>query len=351
MIALPKGPDWLLTGVITALVLAVLIVFFPLINVFIIAVAFATVLVPYHRVLSRHLAPALSSVVITGGVIVALAAVLFVSFGTIAGNIGYIQHLFNTIFDWMTGDSELAQAIFAVIDIPGMIDGIIESVSSNIGDILGQSAYLAIIAMILFLFQYLLTLYGERVYGQVWSRIPLRSRPGFGTIRDTLVDTLYSLFIVHVAIAVIVFVVAVPFFTLLGYDHVMFWSVTSAIFALIPVFGPVFIIAFLAVYALAIGDVRGLAFIVIIGWPLLCAIPDWYLRPVLMGKRSKMNAVLTFIAFFGGIAILGVIGFLYGPLALAVIVASYQVFLGSTRARTEGEAMADGEGGGAAPQS
>ncbi len=340
MNALPEGQDWLLIGVIAARMLTVLIVFFPLINVFIIAAAFATVLVPYQRILSRRVAPALSSFVITAGVVLALAAVLFVSFGTIAGNIAYIQYLFNTIFDWMVGDSELAQAIFGIIDIPGMIDGIIESVSSNIGEILGQSAYYAIMAMILFLFQYLLTLYGEQVYGQVWSRIPLRSRPGFGTIRVTVVDTLYSLFIVHVAIALIVFIAAIPFFTLLGYDHVMFWSVTSAIFALIPVFGPVVIIAFLAVYALAIGDLRGLALILVIGWPLLCAIPDWYLRPVLMGKRSKMNAVLTFIAFFGGIAVLGVIGFLYGPLALAVIAASYQVFLGKY-----GPAAGDGEPG------
>jgi len=342
---LSDGHDRLLAGVIAALVLAVLIVFFPLINIFIIAACFAAVLVPYHRVLSRHIAPALSSFVITGSVILALAAVVVVSFETIAGNIAYIRHFFTTIFDWMTGDSELALAIFAIIDIPGMIDGIIKSVSSNIGEILGQSAYLMIMAMILFLFQYLLTLYGEEVYGQVWSRVPLRSRPGFRKLQDTMVDTLYSLFIVHVAIAVLVFVAAMPFFTLLGYDHVMFWSVTSAIFALIPVFGPVIIIAFLAVYALAIGDLRGFALILILGWPLLCAVPDWYLRPVLMGKRSKMNAVLTFIAFFGGIAILGVIGFLYGPLALAVLAASYQVFLETTRPAGDGEA-GDGEPGG-----
>ena len=333
----PDGHDRLLIGVIAALVIVVGIVFFPLINVLVIAASFATVLIPYHRGLSRHIAPALSSVIITSAVVIALGAVLFVSFGTIAANIGYIQYLFDTIFDWMVGDSELALQLFAAIDIPGMIDEIIETVRSNLAGILGQSAYFAIMAMILFLFQYLLTLCGEEVYGQVWSRIPLRSRAGFATIRDTVVDTLYSLFIVHVAIAVIVFIAAIPFFTLLGYGHVMFWAVTCAIFALIPVFGPVIIIAFLAVYTIAIGDVRGLALVVIIGWPLLCAIPDWYLRPVLMGKRSKMNAVLTFIAFFGGIAILGVLGFLYGPLALAVIVASYRVMLREYGPAGEGE--------------
>ncbi|WP_319643436.1 AI-2E family transporter [Methanovulcanius yangii] len=349
MRVLPEGHDRLLIAVIAVLVLVVGIVFFPLINVLVIAAAFATVLVPYHRVLSRHIAPGLSSFVITAAVIIALAAVLAVSFGTIAANIGYIQYLFDTIFDWMLGDSELAQQLFAAIDIPGMIDEIIANISSNIAAILGRSAYFAIMAMILFLFQYLLTVYGEEVYGQVWSRIPLRSRAGLGTIRDTVVDTLYSLFIVHVAIAVIVFVAAIPFFTLLGYGHVMFWAVSCAIFALIPVFGPVIIIAFLAVYTIAIGDVRGLALVVVLGWPLLCAIPDWYLRPVLMGKRSKMNAVLTFIAFFGGIAILGILGFLYGPLALAVIVASYRVLLGEYPPAAGGEETAGAPGGGPAP--
>ncbi|WP_245619374.1 AI-2E family transporter [Methanogenium cariaci] len=198
----------------------------------------------------------------------------------------------------------------------------------SIGEILGATAYYSIIFMILFLFLYLFILYGgEQMFHQVWSVVPAESKPKLSILNVLLSDSLYSLIIVHVGIALLVFVVALPFFTLLGYGHVLFWSIVCAIFALIPpVFGPVIIIALLAVYALSLGDYYALVLILVIGWPLLCAIPDWYLRPVLMGgKRSKMNAVLIFIALFGGIAIMGVLGFLYGPLALAILTAVYRI--------------------------
>ena len=318
---------WVVVGTMAALVLAVLFLFFPLVNVVIIAGSFATVLVPYHRILCRHMPAPLSSALITGSVILAVIAVLALALETIAGNTGYMQHLFTTIADRVTGATGGGGAVGNILDMDAIGDAVLNWVKENITALLGQGAYYAIMVVILFLFQYLFTLYGDRIFQEIWSRIPRNSREGIAVVRTAVVDTLYSLFIVHVAVSAFVFVVAVPFFMVLGYGHVLFWSVICAVLALFPVIGPEVTIAFLAVYALAIGDVRGLALILLVGWPLIGAVPDWYLRPVLMGKRAKMNAVLTFIAFFGGIAILGLVGFLYGPLALAVIVASYHVFV------------------------
>ena len=326
MRSLREGPPWLLVGTVATLVLAVLVLFFPLVHLLIIAGSFAAVLVPYHRTLSRHMPAPLSSALITGSVILAIIAVLVLAVATIAANTGYMQHLFATIAEWvagMTGGGEVS----SIVDMDGIGGAVIDWVKENITTLLGQGAYYAVMVVILFLFQYLLTLYGDRIYHEVWSRIPRQSREGIGVLRTAVVDTLYSLFIVHVAVSAVVFVVAVPFFIVLGYDHVLFWSVTSAVLALFQLIGPEITIAFLAVYALALGDYRGLALILLVGWPLIGALPDWYLRPVLMGKRARMNAVLIFIAFFGGIAILGLVGFVYGPLALAVITASYHVIV------------------------
>ena len=214
-----------------------------------------------------------------------------------------------------------------VFDLQSVINSLITAVQGSIGEILGATTYYSIIFMILFLFLYLFILYGEQMFHEIWSLVPEESRPKLSVLNMLISDSLYSLIIVHVGIALIVFLAALPFFTLLGYGHVLFWSVICAIFALIPVFGPVVIIAFLAVYALSLGDYYGLVLTLAIGWPLLCAIPDWYLRPVLMGKRSKLNSVLIFIALFGGIAVMGVMGFLYGPLALAILTGVYRIFV------------------------
>ena len=324
-----KRRDWFVIAVSLILVLVIIVMFRALANPLIVAGALATVLIPFHNRLKDHLRPALSSVLITTGVIVFLAVMLMVSLGAIFANGAYIQEVMNSIFAWLS----LEGGLFGldvnpfVFDLQSIVNSIIAAVQGSIGEILGATAYYSIIFMILFLFLYLFILYGEQIFYDVWALVPAESRPKVSVLNVLVSDSLYSLIIVHVGIALIVFGAALPFFMILGYGHVLFWSVICGICALIPVFGPVVIIAFLAVYALSLGDYRALALILVIGWPLLCAIPDWYLRPVLMGKRSRLNAVLIFIALFGGIAVMGVMGFLYGPLALAVLTGVYRIWV------------------------
>ena len=322
-----KRRDWFVIGISVFLVILIIVMFRALINPLIIAGALATVLIPFHNSLKKHLRPAFSSILITTGVIIAIAVMLMVSLGAIFANGEYIEEVFSSIFAWISMDWGILGLDLnpVVFDLQSIITGIITAVQGSIGEILGATAYYSIIFMILFLFLYLFILFGERMFYEIWSLVPAESKPKISVLNVLLSDSLYSLIIVHGGIALIVFGAALPFFTILGYGHVFFWSVICGIFALIPVFGPVVIIAFLAVYSLSLGDYFGLALILIIGWPLLCAIPDWYLRPVLMGKRSKMNSVLIFIALFGGIAVMGVMGFLYGPLALAVLTGVYRL--------------------------
>ncbi|WAI00252.1 AI-2E family transporter [Methanogenium organophilum] len=322
-----KRRDWFVVGISVILILLITVMFRALLNPLIISGALATVLIPFHNSIKKHLPPAFSSFLITTGVVIFIVVMLMVSLSAVFANGEYIQEVVNSIFALLSIDGGVLGLDVnpVVFDLQSIINGIITAVQGSIGEILGATAYYSIIFMILFLFLYLFILYGERMFHEIWSLVPTESKPKISILNALISDSLYSLIIVHVGIALIVFFAALPFFMILGYGHVLFWSVICGIFALIPVFGPVVIIAFLAVYALSLGDYFGLALILVIGWPLLCAIPDWYLRPVLMGKRSKLNAVLIFIALFGGIAVMGVMGFLYGPLALAILTGVYRI--------------------------
>ena len=322
-----KRRDWFIIGVSFFLVFLIIVMFRALLDPLIIAGALAVVLIPFHKRLKNHIRPSFSSILITTCVILFLVVMLMVSLAVIFANGEYIQEVFNSAFAWLSIEGGVFGMDFNpfVFDIQSIFNGLIDAVQGSIGEIFGATAYYSILVMILFLFLYLFILTGERIFNEIWSVVPTESKPKLSVFNVLLSDTLYSLIFVHVGIALIVFVAALPFFTFLGYGHVLFWSIICAIFALIPVFGPVVIIGFLAVYALSLGDYFGLALILVLGWPLLCAIPDWYLRPVFMGKRSKQNSVLIFIALFGGIAVMGVLGFLYGPLALAILTAVYRI--------------------------
>jgi predicted PurR-regulated permease PerM len=139
------------------------------------------------------------------------------------------------------------------------------------------------------------------------------------------VDVMYSIFVVHFATAFLSFLVAIPFFYILGYGHVLFFAVLCGIFQLVPFLGQTVILLVLGGYAIANGDLRGLLLIVLVGYPFVAAIPDWIMRPLLMGAKARIHPVVMFIGFFGGITLLGVVGLLLGPLLLSLAVGAYGI--------------------------
>ncbi len=205
---------------------------------------------------------------------------------------------------------------------------IVEFAQSWALKILTMAPLVAIKILILFLSMYLFLVFGDDFYYKIRSQIPESAISAIQLYEKSVLDMLYAVFNVHIAVAFIVFLLSFPLFYILGYDHILFFAVLSTILALIPVFGPVILIAFLALYTISISDWTGLLIVMGIAWPLLCAIPDWWLRPVLMGKRASVNGVLMFIAFFGGIAVMGVLGFIMGPIFVALIIASYKIIIG-----------------------
>jgi predicted PurR-regulated permease PerM len=91
----------------------------------------------------------------------------------------------------------------------------------------------------------------------------------------------------------------------------------------------------LLLYSFAIGDLRGFVLVFFVGYLVIALLPELTLRPILMGRRTLVSPVIMFIGFMGGIMLLGVGGFLIGPLVLAVAVTWY-------RLRKEGRATEPG---------
>jgi predicted PurR-regulated permease PerM len=86
--------------------------------------------------------------------------------------------------------------------------------------------------------------------------------------------------------------------------------------------------AFLAVYAVSISDTTALLLIIFIGYPVVCAFPDLFIRPVLMGRRTCIHPVIMWIGFVGGLYTLGLVGFVLGPLILVLLITGYHILKG-----------------------
>jgi predicted PurR-regulated permease PerM len=59
---------------------------------------------------------------------------------------------------------------------------------------------------------------------------------------------------------------------------------------------------------------------------LVIGMIDNFLRPKLVGGRTRLHELLIFFAVLGGLQVFGVLGFVLGPVVLAVTLALIDVF-------------------------
>jgi predicted PurR-regulated permease PerM len=105
-------------------------------------------------------------------------------------------------------------------------------------------------------------------------------------------------------------------FAVLGLGAPIFWGVTMAFFALLPLGAGVVWLP-VAVWLLITGHVgHGIALIAI-GFGVI-GLVDNFLRPILLSGRTEMNGLLVFVSLLGGIAAFGLLGIVLGPVIMAV---------------------------------
>ena len=169
---------------------------------------------------------------------------------------------------------------------------------------------------------------GEELYHSSFAMLPEQLKEPVRHLSHTAVDTLYAIYVVQLTIVVITVILSLPFFYFLGFEHVLFFSALAGLLKIVPILGPSILMAFLAVYAISISDVTALLLLIFIGYPVVCAFPDLYIRPVLMGRRTCIHPVIMWIGFVGGLFTLGLVGFVLGPLILALLITGYHILKG-----------------------
>jgi predicted PurR-regulated permease PerM len=144
--------------------------------------------------------------------------------------------------------------------------------------------------------------------------------------KDIVVSTIYGGVIVGLAQG---FLGGVAF-SLVDISAPVFWGAVMAVFSFLPLIGPFVIWAPAATFLFLDGAVgRGIA-LVIMG-ALGISMVDNILRPLIIKNRTKMPFLAVFISVLGGIKYFGLIGFVLGPLVLAVFVSVIDIFIHSDR--------------------
>ena len=75
------------------------------------------------------------------------------------------------------------------------------------------------------------------------------------------------------------------------------------------------------------------------GWPVRRRyLPEIYIRPVLVGRRVRINAVIMFIGIVGGILTMGLAGFVLGPVIIVLLITSFRMYSSDRKERKEAAA-------------
>ncbi len=308
------GGVFVLVGIATALLLASVLgtVFF--------AVTVAYLLWPVRqRLVSRGLSRRLASGGATAGafvmtlfVFVPLVVVAYLRFDSFVALLGLLPET-------------LELALFGIeyaITLESLTAFLISLVERG-ARYAATSAPVLIVKATLFVFLvYSLLFYGEDAQRSVLALVPTGYRDAAVALNRRARETLFAIYVLQAATALGTFALALPVFYALGYESVVMLSSVAALLQFVPILGPSVLLAGLAAYHVAVGELVRAALVFLLGGFVIALLPDVLIRPRLARETADIPGSLYFVGFFGGVLTLGPIGIVAGPLAVGLFVES-----------------------------
>ena len=114
-------------------------------------------------------------------------------------------------------------------------------------------------------------------------------------------------------------------FWFLDITGALLWGAVMAILSLLPAVGAALVWGPVALYLLTTGSLAGGIGLIVWG-VLVIGLVDNVLRPILVGKETRLPDWLVLIATLGGLAVFGLNGFVIGPAIAAVFIVVWEIF-------------------------
>ena len=120
----------------------------------------------------------------------------------------------------------------------------------------------------------------------------------------------------------------------LGLPGAVMWGVVMTVLSLLPAVGAALVWGPIALYLISVGDLgKGLALIAY--GVLVIGLVDNLLRPILVGKETRMPDWVVLISTIGGMSLFGVNGFVIGPVVAALFIAVWELTTDDSTAQPE----------------
>lgn len=190
---------------------------------------------------------------------------------------------------------------------------------------IGQNALLFMVDVVIML--YLLFFFlrdGEKVTLMLREKVPM-SRIQTRYLLHKFATVVRATVKGNVVVAIVQGLLGGLAFWALGISGVLLWGVVMAVLSLLPAVGASLVWGPVAIYLLATGSIwQGVGLIL---WgALVIGMIDNALRPILVGKDTKLPDYMVLLTTIGGLSLFGLSGFVIGPTIAALFMAAWALF-------------------------
>ena len=160
--------------------------------------------------------------------------------------------------------------------------------------------------------------------------LPLKrdqARRLFARVQDTLNAIVYG----TLAMAALQGALTGVAFWILGVTSPVLWAIVTTLCALLPVIGTAIVL--LPAISMLLFSGQWIKGLILLAWAMVVVHPvDNFLRPYLIGGRTRLSTLYVFFALLGGLKAFGALGVFIGPIVLAITLALFMFLREEKRA-------------------
>ena len=239
----------------------------------------------------------------------------------------WFRQVYAALPDWAVGLLE-RRRLTNLEAVQARLTGALTSAAQLIGSkalTLGQNTFEFVVALFVMLYLlFFLLRDGDVLSRRIRGAIPLQAErqrnlaARFATVIRATIKGNLVVALVQGALGWLIFLI-------LGVGAPVLLGVLIALLSLLPAVGAPVVWAPVAIYLFATGQIWQAATLAAFG-ALVIGSADNILRPILVGKDTKLPDYVVLISTLGGIAVFGVNGFVIGPVIAALFVAVWEIF-------------------------
>ncbi len=311
----------------------------PFVEVLLWAAVLVVVFHPVHmrlaaRTKSSGWSAALSSLLVIATILIPLTLVTWAVVNEIANVAQNVQDNVSSLLDPnspSTGRALKWLGRYVNVEQLRSQEYIVERLKSLSGQIAGRTLGVVggLVGAIVEIFFVIFTMYylfrdGDKIIDWLRDILPLekaQSHEIFTRTRDVISASVYGV----VAIGTVQGALGGLMFWLLGLPSALVWGVVMIFMSMIPMLGSFIVWVPAAIFLAATGHWAKAAILTAWGALVIGSI-DNFLRPKLVGEKTKLHELLIFFSVLGGLQVFGVLGLVVGPVIVAVTLALLDVF-------------------------